>query len=182
MPHDLGFGVPLSRRNLSGLRDTLRSVEPGCVATATFRTTEHGQFTVTGPVRRDLTGTILKIGWWDVTNGKKVDPVAELQCLTSVTEDADVRSDHDEPQDDELQDAVATLREGDVVAALFSFEGCGAFTVVGGIKRDTQGSTWVVAGHHLTLGDAPAPRLRRLTVEHRAPAAGTEVGAASLFD
>ncbi|MFF3065729.1 hypothetical protein ACFVQ3_14360 [Oerskovia sp. NPDC057915] len=179
MSNDLGFGVPLSRRNLTALRSALEPLETGASVTALFRYTEHGQFTVSGPVRRDLTETVLKVGWWDLTNGKKVEPVSELQSLTSTVVEDDDRSDL-APDGDELRSVVSSLDAGDIVTADFEFEGCGRFTISGGVRRDEHGTRWILAGHHLTLGDAHAPRLRRLVVERKAAvpvAAGAGVGA-----
>lgn len=176
MSNDLGFGVPLSRRNLTALRSTLEALEPGTVVVARFRLTEHGQFTVSGPVRRDLTEAVLKVGWWDLTNGKKAEPVAELQSLaTAVEDDATV------PDCDALPLLVARLGARDIVTAEFDFEGCGAFTISGGVRRDERGTRWVLAGHHLTLGDAPAPRLRRLVIEHEATALDADTVHHDLF-
>jgi hypothetical protein len=176
--NDLGFGVPLSRRNLTALRSALEALEPGVAVAARFRVTEHGQFTVTGPARRDLTETVLKVGWWDLTNGKKSEPVADLQSLSTITEKDSASADHAAMDEDELGLLVAELDADDVVTAVFDFEGCGSFTVSGGVRRDERGTRWVLAGHHLTLGGAPAPRLRHLIVEHKAAAL---VAADSLF-
>ncbi|GAA3216943.1 hypothetical protein ACFP63_14560 [Oerskovia jenensis] len=176
MSNDLGFGVPMSRRNLTALRSALEALEPGTVVVARFRVTGHGQFTVTGPVWRDLTETVLKVGWWDLTNGKKAEPVAELQSLTTAAED-----DASVPDHDDLGPFVAGLEAGDIVAAQSDVEGCGAFAISGGVRRDEHGTRWVLAGHHLTLGDSPAPRRRCLAVEHRADSLVTAAGSHDLF-
>lgn len=179
--HDLGFGVPLSRRNLPALRTVLEAAQSGSSVVAHFRVTEHGQFTVSGPVRRDLTDTVLKVGWWDLTTGKKSEPVSELQSLTPSATDDDARSERTSPDDDDLRDLLANLDAGDIVTADLDFEGCGAFTISGGIRRDEQGTRWVLAGHHLTLGDGPAPRLRHLVVVRRAAVPVTAGGSYDLF-
>ncbi|QDW63568.1 hypothetical protein [Oerskovia sp. KBS0722] len=180
MSNDLGFGVPLSRRNLTALRSALESLETGASVTALFRYAEHGQFTVSGPVRRDLTETVLKVGWWDLTNGKKVEPVAELQSLASLVLEDDL-PELATADDDELRSVVSSLDDGDVVTADFDFEGCGRFTLSGGVRRDQHGTRWVLAGHHLTLGDAHAPRVRRLVVERKAAVPVAVGGQYDLF-
>jgi hypothetical protein len=159
---DLGFAVPVSRRDLAALRGALEDLTTGTPVTATFRTAEHGRFTVSGRVRRDLTDTTFKVGWWDLTTGKGTDPVADLQRLVEAS------ADDEDPQtgEDELRAAVDGLADGDVVTAGFDFEGCGPFTISGGVRRDESGTVWVVAGHFVAHGDVPAPRLRHLVV-HR---------------
>lgn len=172
---DLGFAVPVSRRDLTALRGSLDAVRAGASATATFRTTEHGRFTVSGRVRRDLTDTAFKIGWWDLTTGKGTDPVADLQSLSTATTDEDALLDGPSADEDELHELVAALGAEDVVTADVDFEGCGPFTIAGGVRRDQSGTAWVVAGHFLGRGGVPAPRLRRLVVNWRR--LGTEVDA-----
>ncbi|GEM_PF-5582502 len=160
MTDDLGFAVPVSRRDLTALRAGLEAVTAGVPVTATFRTAEHGRFTVSGRARRDLTDTVLKVGWWDLTTGKGTEPVADLQRIeTTGAEDEDPGTD-----EDELRAAVDGLESGDVVTAGFDFEGCGPFTVSGGVRRDQVGTAWVLAGHFLAHDDVPAPRLRHLVV------------------
>lgn len=162
MTDDLGFAVPVSRRDLAALRGALETVTAGVPVTATFRTAEHGRFTVSGRVRRDLTDTVLKVGWWDLTTGKGTDPVADLQRVeTTGPAEGEPRTD-----EDELRATVDGLAAGDVVTAGFEFEGCGPFTISGGVRRDESGTAWVVAGHFLAHGDVPASRLRRLEL-HR---------------
>jgi hypothetical protein len=166
VPDDLGFAVPVTRRDLAALRDALADIHPGAAVTAIFRTTEHGRYAVTGRVRRDLTDTGYKIGWFDLTGGNGTDPVADLQSL------APAGPDVDEPQDDgDLHAVVASLTDGVVVTADLEFEGCGAFTVAGGIRRDETGTRWVLAGHHVAREGAPAERLRRLVVDRVADVA-----------
>lgn len=147
----------MSRRDLSALRQALATVRAGLRVAATFRTPDDGRFTVTGPVRADLTGTTLKVGWSDLTTGAAGDPVPELQALAPVDPDEEPRSDGHELIDE--------LRPGDVVTAEFDFEGAGRFTIQGGVRRDDSGTRWVVAGHHLTHGSGPASRLRHLSID-----------------
>lgn len=165
---DLGFAVPVSRRDLSALRGALETIGVGVPVTATFRTADHGRFTVSGRVRRDLTDTVSKVGWWDLTTGKGTDPVADLQRLeTTSVPDEDVDGPAGRVADeDELRAAVDGLEDGAVVTAGFDFEGCGPFTIFGGVRRDEGGDVWAVAGHFVAHGDVPAPRLRHLTVRH----------------
>lgn len=164
MTDDLGFAVPVSRRDLAALRGALADIHPGAAVTATFRTAEHGRFAVSGRVRKDLTGTTFKVGWFDLTTGKGTDPVADLQSVVPAAEVPGAEG----PLDDELHQVVATLATGDVVSADFDFEGCEPFTVAGGVRRDDSGTRWVLAGHHVALGEVPAARLRRLVVERAA--------------
>lgn len=165
MPDVLGFAVPVSRRDLTALRGALEDIHPGAAVTATFRVAEHGRFTVSGRVRKDLTGTTFKVGWFDLTTGKGTDPVADLQAVTAASTEHTALTEAPDPEDDELRGLIAGLEAGDVVTAVFDFEGCGPFTISGGIRRDDSGTRWVLAGHHLSLGDAPASRLRQLVVE-----------------
>ncbi len=162
---DLGFDVPVSRRDLTALRGILDDVRAGDPVTATFRTAEHGRFTVSGRVRRDLTDTTFKVGWSDLTTGKGTDPVNDLQSLTTAGTDDEALRDVPAADQDELREVVATLGAGDVVTADLDFEGCGPFTISGGVRRDQSGASWVVAGHFLSRHDVPAPRLRRLVVD-----------------
>ncbi|MEK8228806.1 hypothetical protein NKG05_26680 [Oerskovia sp. M15] len=161
---------------MTALRSALEALQTGVSVVAQFRLSQHGQFTVSGPVRTDLTDTVLKVGWWDLTNGKKVEPVSELQSLATLVVEDDDLSDL-ATDDDELRSLVSSLDAGDIVTADFDFEGCGKFTISGGVRRDESASRWVLAGHHLTLGDAHASRLRRLVIEQKATvlvAAGAE--------
>ena len=170
MPTDLGFDAPATRRDLGALRDALRAVRVGADVEATFRTAEHGRFAVSGPVRHDVTGTTLKVGWSDLTTGAGTDPVPELQVLVPADGDREAGRRHDEAQQrDELEDVIAALRPGDVVTAAFAFEGAGAFTVRGAVRRDDGGIRWVLAGHHVARGASPAARLRSLTIDRAAP-------------
>jgi hypothetical protein len=160
VPDDLGFAVPVSRRDLAALRDALTDLHPGAAVTAVLRTPEHGRFAVSGRVRRDLTDTGYKIGWFDLTGGNGTDPVADLQVLAPAdSADAEPQSEVD------LHAVVAGLADGDVVTADFEFEGCGAFTIAGGVRRDELGTRWVLAGHHVACDGVPAERLRRLVVD-----------------
>ncbi|NOV98341.1 hypothetical protein [Isoptericola halotolerans] len=179
MRDDLGFAVPTARRDLASLRTALKAVHQGMLVTAALRTAEHGRFNVSGRVRRDLTDTAFKVGWWDLTTGKGTEPVAELQSLVT-TDAGDAPAGPGVAKVDDLRDVVSTLAAGDVVTAGFEFEGCGAFTISGEIRRDEVGTRWVLAGHHLGHGDAPAARLRRLTVERRAPALAAASGSDDL--
>ena len=181
MSNHLGFGVPLSRRNMTALRSALEALQPGVDVVAHFRFSEHGQFTVAGPVRTDLTDTVLKVGWLDLTNGKKAEPVSELQALTTLVVEDDDLSDLAPTDYDELRSLVSSLDAGDLVTADFDFEGCGRFTISGGVRRNERGTRWVLAGHHLTLGDSPAPRLRRLVIERKATVLATVGAADDLF-
>lgn len=166
MPDDLGFAVPVSRRDLAALRDALADIHPGAAVTAVFRTAEHGRFAVTGRVRKDLTGTAYKIGWFDLTSGSGTDPVADLQSLAPA-DPGHGTPEHEgqEPDEVELHAVVAVLAAGDVVTADFEFEGCGTFTISGGVRRDESDIRWVLAGHHVARDGAPAARLRRLVVD-----------------
>lgn len=138
------------------------------VVTATFRMAEHGRFTVSGCARRDLTGTTFKVGWWDLTTGKGTEPVTDLQSITVSGADDAAGSGAPPAEDAELRDLIVVLEAGDLVTAHFDFEGCGPFMVSGGIRRDQSGTRWILAGHHLALGDAPASRLRHLVIDRKA--------------
>jgi hypothetical protein len=162
---DLGFAVPVSRRDLTALRGSLDTVRTGAPVTATFRTAEHGRFTVSGRVRRDLTDTAFKVGWWDLTTGKGTDPVADLQSLTTASTDEEAPRDAPVTDADELREVIATLGADDVVTADFDFERCGPFTISGGVRHDQSGTAWVLAGHFLGRAGVPAPRLRHLAVD-----------------
>ncbi len=123
--------------------------------------------------RRDLTDTALKVGWWDLTTGKGTDPVADLQCLTTAGTDEEGQRDVPAARENELREVIAPLGAGDVVTADFDFEGCGPFTISGGVRRDQSGTSWVLAGHFLGLGRVPASRLRCLVVDAADRMAGT---------
>ena len=179
MSDDLGFATPTTRRDLASLRAALAELGTGDTVTATFHVTEHGRFTVSGPVRRDLTDTAFRVGWWDLTSGKGTDPVPDLQVVTPSPDDASPADLATEV--DDLRDTVDGLEPGDVVTAGFEFEGCGAFTITGGVRRDESGSRWLVAGHLLSRGGAPAPRLRALAVVRRTPVPVGAGATTSLF-
>lgn len=133
-----------------------------------FRTAEHGRFTVSGPVRTDLTGKTFKVGWWDLTTGAGVEPVPELQALVTAVADGGADPQQRRTDNSELEGLIETLHPGDVVTADFDFEGAGPFTICGGIYRDDSGIRWVLAGHHLAHGTTPASRLQFLTIDRRA--------------
>lgn len=169
MSDDLGFATPVLRRDLTALRVALKSLAVGEVATATFQNAEYGRFAVSGQVRRDLTDSAFKVGWFDVTTGKGTEPVPDLQIIATASADDDNGSSGPpSAEDDALRRVVATLEVGDVVTAGFEFEGCGAFSIAGGIRRDGSGTRWIIAGHHLSRGGVPAPRLRQLVVTRKA--------------
>ena len=181
MSEDLGFAAPVSRRDLTTLRNALAAIRTGAAATAIFRTPEHGRFSVSGPVRKDLTDTTFKVGWWDLTTGKVTDPVTDLQSLTTASSDDTALPDPEAAEEGELRGLIETLEANDVVTADFEFEGCGAFSISGGIRRDESGTTWVLAGHYLSLDGVPASRVRRIHVLHRAMVPAATRGSYDLF-
>ncbi len=156
---ELGFSALAPRRDLTALRHDLGTVTVGTHIAAVFRTADHGRFSVEGRVRHDLTESVLKVGWCDLTSGKGSEPAADLQQITPV---ADSTADDDTDAPDALAVVVATLARGDVVTAGFDFEGCGRFTISGAVRQDALGTSWLVAGHIVAHGHIPAPRLRTL--------------------
>lgn len=158
------MSAPLTRRDLTALRSAIGEITTGAPFRVTLRTAEDGRFEVSGNVRRDLTDTAYKVGWWDITTGKGEEPVPELQQITPLTT-VEVAGLEEAPHHhDVLVDLLAQIEPGIVVTALFDFEGCGTFTISGEPRHGAGGAVWVVAGHLLGHASAPAPRLRRLTL------------------
>ncbi|MCX4095310.1 hypothetical protein [Nocardia sp. alder85J] len=164
---DLALG---SRRDVRGMAALLGELAPGTHITAVFRADLYGHYRVAGTITRsDALDTLVLAGRPLTTGATGVKPADTLVMLERLASPPQA----DPPM--HVQDTVAAVGHGDLIAAHFDRRPYGCFTVTGFAVAAPPPARFALGGWLLTRGDGSVTAgIRAVTLlspaaEHGAP-------------